>query len=295
MASPKKTHKVCPRCHRDLPRSDYRERAYRGKDRARHSVGALQISWLCRECERADKKVHRKPRPRKPEAPARVCEICRRTFQPPKSKPLASRCSAGCRAYYDIRAMNIHCRDCGARLTSGRAQEYRCRNCQEEHKREFDRERMRQKREALKVEAPLLYALEVVRLKKYWATMRKNNYAEYSRKKVAKARRHEHKHRGLVHDLTNAQWRATIGVFRGVCVYCGQPWEHQDHVVPISLGGGFTLGNIVPACGPCNISKGAKDVRSWLSATLEPRDAEDRYEALMCSLGDAEYLCQQAT
>lgn len=45
------------------------------------------------------------------------------------------------------------------------------------------------------------------------------------------------------------------------CWLCDQPlpekW-HEDHVVPLSLGGSDLLENCRPACPPCNLRKGAK-------------------------------------
>lgn len=47
------------------------------------------------------------------------------------------------------------------------------------------------------------------------------------------------------------------------CAYCGAPAEHLDHVEPLSKGGTDTEANIVPACAPCNLSKGAKTLAEW--------------------------------
>lgn len=55
--------------------------------------------------------------------------------------------------------------------------------------------------------------------------------------------------------LTSEQWRETLEGTDYKCVYCGAPWEHQDHFVPVSMGGGFTVNNVVPACGECNRKK----------------------------------------
>jgi len=50
-----------------------------------------------------------------------------------------------------------------------------------------------------------------------------------------------------------------------VCVYCGSPeWKRWDHLVPAMSGGEAVLGNIVPACQPCDDSKGRKPFESWL-------------------------------
>ena len=47
------------------------------------------------------------------------------------------------------------------------------------------------------------------------------------------------------------------------CLYCGIPSEHLDHVIPLSRGGDHSIGNLVGACGPCNLSKGSRTVTEW--------------------------------
>ena len=50
------------------------------------------------------------------------------------------------------------------------------------------------------------------------------------------------------------------------CKYCGSSDSesyHLDHIVPWSRGGGHTVENICVACGPCNLSKGAKTPEEW--------------------------------
>lgn len=45
------------------------------------------------------------------------------------------------------------------------------------------------------------------------------------------------------------------------CAYCGTSLYgrgHQDHVVPVARGGAHAPSNIVWACEPCNLRKGAK-------------------------------------
>ncbi|WP_073772731.1 HNH endonuclease signature motif containing protein [Streptomyces sp. MJM1172] len=49
----------------------------------------------------------------------------------------------------------------------------------------------------------------------------------------------------------------------GLCCYCDGPAEHIDHVTPISKGGADTLGNVVPACAPCNLAKSALTLAEW--------------------------------
>jgi 5-methylcytosine-specific restriction endonuclease McrA len=74
--------------------------------------------------------------------------------------------------------------------------------------------------------------------------------------------------RGVAHDLTIAQWLATLEYFDNRCAYClraNVPLE-QDHVVAISRGGDHTEANVVPACLPCNRSKKDRLVFAMLGA-----------------------------
>jgi 5-methylcytosine-specific restriction endonuclease McrA len=57
------------------------------------------------------------------------------------------------------------------------------------------------------------------------------------------------------------------------CQYCGAKGEMTfDHVVPRSKGGRTTWGNVVAACGRCNLHKGDKTLReSGLRLSRPPR------------------------
>jgi 5-methylcytosine-specific restriction endonuclease McrA len=55
--------------------------------------------------------------------------------------------------------------------------------------------------------------------------------------------------------LTLSEWRSTVEHFEGKCAYClNRPMEVLDHFVPITLGGGTTVGNCVPSC-QCHLNK----------------------------------------
>ena len=69
----------------------------------------------------------------------------------------------------------------------------------------------------------------------------------------------------VAHDMTDARWTA-LQHARGGCAYCGateRPLQ-RDCVLPISRGGRYTLGNVVPARRPCNTSKCNDEVTAWL-------------------------------
>ena len=64
-------------------------------------------------------------------------------------------------------------------------------------------------------------------------------------------------------DLTSSEWNAIVEAHENICHYCDDPAEHLDHIHPISRGGLHTASNVVPACAPCNLSKGSKTLDEW--------------------------------
>jgi 5-methylcytosine-specific restriction endonuclease McrA len=66
--------------------------------------------------------------------------------------------------------------------------------------------------------------------------------------------------------MTATQWREMRASYCGVCAYCGRRSRlTADHVVPISQGGPHDVGNIAPACRPCNSSKNDTPLIVWLA------------------------------
>ncbi len=62
--------------------------------------------------------------------------------------------------------------------------------------------------------------------------------------------------------------RQRMAVLGNKCWYCGGPFDHVDHLKPLSRGGPHTLANLRPACQPCNNSKHAQDHRIWVEKHL---------------------------
>ena len=79
------------------------------------------------------------------------------------------------------------------------------------------------------------------------------------------ARRRRRRVAGVVNDLATVEWEALTRAWGG-CAYCGSTDAslQRDCVLPIARGGRYTLLNVVPACGPCNASKGRNEVTTWL-------------------------------
>ena len=67
-----------------------------------------------------------------------------------------------------------------------------------------------------------------------------------------------HRKKGRPGTLTVEQWEAILEETGG-CYFCGEPdlsYITFEHVMPKSIGGGFTAENIVPACVRCNNIRG---------------------------------------
>jgi 5-methylcytosine-specific restriction endonuclease McrA len=79
------------------------------------------------------------------------------------------------------------------------------------------------------------------------------------------ARRRRRRLARVEHDLTDGQWDALKAAWGG-CAYCGAAGIalQRDCVLPVSRGGRYTLGNVVPACASCNASKCNAEVSSWM-------------------------------
>ncbi|MEI3845335.1 MULTISPECIES: HNH endonuclease [unclassified Microbacterium] len=84
--------------------------------------------------------------------------------------------------------------------------------------------------------------------------------------------RHKHKRRALeAESVFRMRARDFNGLLRradGRCVYCRVRFSDEipvtwDHIVPVVRGGAFSIGNLTPACGSCNSSKGARTITEW--------------------------------
>jgi 5-methylcytosine-specific restriction endonuclease McrA len=67
--------------------------------------------------------------------------------------------------------------------------------------------------------------------------------------------------RGTVHEPYSRT--AIFAAYGNTCAYCDAPAEHLDHVIALSLGGADAAHNLLPACAPCNLGKGAKTLAEW--------------------------------
>lgn len=86
----------------------------------------------------------------------------------------------------------------------------------------------------------------------------------------AKAQKQRAKRKNLVATLTKEEWAKCKNYFKDSqgkihCAYCDKALKRatQDHVIPVNKGGGYTMENIIPACGSCNSSKQDHNMEEW--------------------------------
>ena len=86
-------------------------------------------------------------------------------------------------------------------------------------------------------------------------------FESQSRLLTAKATGRNTRGRALL--LEDPEVLQQITKYAGKCAYCGGPFEHLDHFVPLSLGGTDEASNLLPSCASCNLRKNAKAPSAW--------------------------------
>lgn len=89
-----------------------------------------------------------------------------------------------------------------------------------------------------------------------------------------------HKRRTDGDGLSRTTWLALLEAFGHRCCYCRVGGKMTiEHLTPVSRGGLNEIGNLAPACGPCNGKKKAKTAEEWVGPD---RAAEIRRRAMIC-------------
>lgn len=105
----------------------------------------------------------------------------------------------------------------------------------------------------------------------YWRDAEaKREYAIQWRKENPEARRIQNQSRRArlagadVSHVSERDWKRLIVRAGGVCTYCPNRGPLvMDHVIPLARGGRHSIGNVTPACVPCNSSKSARLLADW--------------------------------
>jgi len=84
---------------------------------------------------------------------------------------------------------------------------------------------------------------------------------DINRAKRARRRTREAGNKG---DASAEQIAARIEYYGGLCYLCGRPYEHIDHVIPVTRGGSNWPANLRPICAEHNRTKGNKVLLEFL-------------------------------
>lgn len=85
-------------------------------------------------------------------------------------------------------------------------------------------------------------------------------------------------------EFTREEWLHLVESYSGRCAYCGaQEPMTVDHVIPLSKGGSNGIENILPACRPCNTSKGTKSVEEFIMGRRESGELVRAHTSPVCS------------
>jgi hypothetical protein len=229
-----------------------------------------------------------------------ICPQCKEEFDRPGKK--AKYCSIECRSAAKIK-QPIVCAGCGKiKKHYARGLCKKCYRHQYNQAPEQKRKHAKQMRDWRKNNPEAAEEIEKRRAKtkkrKRWKAIYHQKYynankdslcayqSEYRKQHPDKVAMWKHRYnvrkRQLPNTLTDEQWEDILGRYNYSCAYCGDSEELvQEHWVPVSRGGGYTVENIVPACQSCNSSKNVmtgEEFHHW----LDLREWEAIKELIQC-------------
>lgn len=244
--------KICSRCKAEKDACEF------GRDK-NHKSG---LRSACRECFN---KNRRKIKPVLLNPNFKICGKCKlekdkKEFSKNKTKKdgLHNRCKDCDREYRSIPENKEHRKEYD--------REYNSIPGIKQHKKEYNKQ-YRSMPENKKHEKE--YKKEYCLIPKNKEHIREHNkqYRKNNPNKILTyhAQRRSLKARASTISFTKEEYFDRMSVFNFSCAYCGGPWEHDDHVIPLSKGGLNVLANLRPACAHCNLSKGSKLLKEWLT------------------------------
>lgn len=100
---------------------------------------------------------------------------------------------------------------------------------------------------------------------------------EPTRMREAARKRRALKRARTSHVVTARDWTRLKSRYHHKCAYCqlSKPLT-LEHVVPLSMGGLHSIGNILPACATCNSSKRDRFITEWRMRIPSPHQRRRR-------------------
>jgi 5-methylcytosine-specific restriction endonuclease McrA len=110
---------------------------------------------------------------------------------------------------------------------------------------------------------------------------------EYARVNPENNRRQQHRRRirlqsGEVFTVLERDLRRLLHRYNHACFYCGgEEGLTLDHVIPVARGefSRHSIGNLIPACKPCNSSKSDRTIMEWRLGRISPSRVRRRKKA----------------
>lgn len=172
-------------------------------------------------------------------------------------------CSESCRVWAfrhpgEIRSQAVVCCMCGGAL-AGRRRRFCSTSCGERHRAETKR---RQRKNRIPESADCVSCGETFQPKSTnhrYCSRQCSDRAKQERKTLSLAERYGG---ARLNDQALGAYYRALAV--DPCVYCGEPADATDHIVPVSQGGENAWTNYAPACRSCNSSKADSSLLGFL-------------------------------
>ena len=165
--------------------------------------------------------------------------------------------------------------------------------------RQNNKEKLNAKARRLRTERPEVYKAHGDKYRLLHEEEIKRRRNAYFKTPEGKSRRQTYYQRyvsakkATVVNYTPHDWEMCKEYFDNKCAYCGKALPlHQDHFIPNSKAGEYTVNNIVPACKSCNSSKRDRDVFYWYPS--QKYFKQSRMNKMLKYLGYDEQHNQQA-
>lgn len=199
------------------------------------------------------------------------------------------------------------CRECQAK----QKREYREKNKEKiskynkEYSKKYNKDYIRKNKDILNEKKRKWYEENREEILKYKIEYRENNkrkILEYNRAYSKKnrdrlliwAQKRRTIKKKLPSELTEEEWENTKRYFDNSCAYCGRKVPlSQEHFIPLSKGGEYTVNNIIPSCKSCNSSKKDKDFFLWYPKFKYY--SKQREKQILDFLNYSKNKCQQLT